>query len=138
MRPIKFPQANVNYAENQPEYITLPSHKEAGDPHGIVTSCWKMTWRERLLALLTGEVWLSVMSFNMPLQPVTMNIDNPIQPKPAAAPWDIKEINEVLQPPSFEMEYADLRDPETGGFTEEPKKSAGGIDMSAINEELKK
>lgn len=27
-----------------------------------IVSCWKMTWRERLSALVHGRVWLQVMS----------------------------------------------------------------------------
>ena len=28
----------------------------------VIVSCWKLTWREWLVALLTGHIWLWVMS----------------------------------------------------------------------------
>jgi len=63
----------VVIAKDQPEYIPLP----AVIRHGIVTSRWKMTWRERIVALLTGNVYLQVMTFNRPLQPVILSVDKP-------------------------------------------------------------
>ena len=72
MKPIKFPQSNVVYAENQPEYIPLPAHKTK---NGIVTSCWKFSWKERLRILLGANLFWSQMSFNQPLQPVKPSLD---------------------------------------------------------------
>ena len=54
------------YAKDQPEYLPLPAHR-AKD--GMVTSCWALSWRERLWVLLHGRIWLCVMTFNHPLQP---------------------------------------------------------------------
>ena len=71
MKPIKFKEQNCIYAENQPEYLPLPAHK---DEKGIVISCWKMTFLERLIALFTGKIWLSLMSFNKPLTPSKMSV----------------------------------------------------------------
>lgn len=68
MKPIKFPEANVTYAENQPEYIPLPAFK-ANTSRGEVISCWKLSFRERLRILLTGKLWVSLMTFNKPLSP---------------------------------------------------------------------
>ena len=31
-----------------------------------IVSCWKLTWYERLLTLLTGRVWLGVMAHRQP------------------------------------------------------------------------
>ena len=74
MEPIKFKEANVVYAEDQPEYLPLPVHKTFS---GEVTSCWKLTLKERLKVLLTGKFWLSQMTFNQPLQPQLPTIDKP-------------------------------------------------------------
>jgi hypothetical protein len=67
MKPITFPEQTCVYAEHQPEYMPLPAFR-AGD--GTVTTCWKLTWRERLTMLLTGKMWLSVLTFNQSLQPL--------------------------------------------------------------------
>lgn len=67
MKPVAFPEQNVVYAEEQPPYQPLPAHRSGGV--GVVTSCWAMTLRDRLVILLTGRVWVRVLSFNKPLQP---------------------------------------------------------------------
>jgi hypothetical protein len=72
MTPIKFRLANVVYAEHQPEYIPLPAHRSK---NGIVTSCWKFTFRERLRILFGAHLYWSQMTFNQPLQPVQPSLD---------------------------------------------------------------
>lgn len=68
MIPIKFPEHNVIYAENQPEYQPLPAFRDSG-PHGEVISCWQLSFKERLRILFTGKLWVSLWSFNQPLTP---------------------------------------------------------------------
>ena len=70
MKPSKFPEQNVVHAENQDEYGNLPAFK---DECGVVISCWKMTFRERLRVLFKGHIWLSLHSFNKPLTPSFMS-----------------------------------------------------------------
>jgi len=62
MKPIPFPQANKTLTK--PEGMT---DEECGElqvlnAEGQCISCWKMTWRERISALLCGKVWLGVLS----------------------------------------------------------------------------
>jgi len=74
MKPINFNEVNVVFAKNQPEYLPLPSHK-TGD--GIVTSCWGMTFLERLKVLWSGHIWVQNMTFNKPLQPQKISVEKP-------------------------------------------------------------
>jgi hypothetical protein len=74
MRPVKFKHQNVVFAEDQPEYQPLPALRIEG-PEGIVISCWKMSFKERVKVLFTGKVWLSLMSFNNPLTPSYMSVN---------------------------------------------------------------
>jgi hypothetical protein len=67
MKPIKKDWCNVIYAENQPEYTPLPAFKSAT---GEITTCWKLSWKERIKALFIGEMQLKVLTFNQPLQPL--------------------------------------------------------------------
>ena len=69
MKPVKFEGCNVTYAENQPEYLPLPAHKTRD---GLVTSCWHLSLFERLQVVLTGKVWLQILTFTRPLQPLKM------------------------------------------------------------------
>lgn len=86
MRPIDFPQSNVVYAKDQPEYLPLPAHRS---PDGEVTSCWGLTWRERLRVLRTGRIYFSQLTFNGPLQPQRPSLDPPVvSSRGAALPLD--------------------------------------------------
>lgn len=71
MKAIKFKGMNVTFAENQPEYIPLPAHK---DKEGIVTTCWKMSWLERFVHLFTGKIFIQTMTFNQPIQPLKVEV----------------------------------------------------------------
>lgn len=72
MKPIKFPEQNIVYGANQPEYEPLPA-LSGGGPQGQVVTCWQMSWRE-LWRLIRGgrKVWLSVYTFHHPIQPLYM------------------------------------------------------------------
>lgn len=74
MKPIKFKYCNVVYAENQPEYQNLPALKLETD-NGEVISCWKLSFKERLIILFTGKMWLSLLSFNKPLTPSFLSVN---------------------------------------------------------------
>ena len=68
MEPERFKSSNVVFAETQPEYRPLPAHRDAS---GVVTTCWKLTWPERIRVLLKGRLWLQQWTFNRALlQPI--------------------------------------------------------------------
>lgn len=75
MQPAEFPQQNVVYAKDQPEYLPLPAHRT---PDGEVTACWRLSWRERLGLLLTGRVYVTNLTFNGPLQPQRVSVSPPV------------------------------------------------------------
>ena len=68
MKPIKFKEQNCTYAENQPQYLPLPAFK-SDEPSGQVTSCWSLSFSERVRVLFTGKIWVSLMMFHKPLTP---------------------------------------------------------------------
>lgn len=74
MKAIDFDECNNIYAENQPEYLPLECHRDSA---GKVTSCWGLSFKERIKALLSGKIWLQILTFNKPLQPVNMTTDKP-------------------------------------------------------------
>lgn len=76
MKPTEFPEQNIVIAKDQPEYIPLPANVNVIESGRVVT-CWQMSLAERIKALLTGKVWLSQLTFNMPLQPVRLDIEKP-------------------------------------------------------------
>lgn len=58
---------HVVYAADQPEYQPLPVWRRES---GAVVSRWRLTWRERVAILLGRSLYLEVLTFGGPLQPV--------------------------------------------------------------------
>ena len=77
MEPIKFPQVNKIWAEDQEEYLPLPTYTD--DTETI--SCWRLTWKDRLRALLIGKLWVRQLNFRNPLQPQAPTFDYPFVDK---------------------------------------------------------
>jgi len=73
MKPIYFKGGNATYAKTQEQYLNLPAHKSS---EGIVTTCWELTFKERLKILFGSYIFLKVHTFNKPLQPLKMSLRN--------------------------------------------------------------
>lgn len=69
MKPKNFKEANVTYGENQPEYIPLPAHKTED---GQAIFCFELNEEEKKQIAETGELWVSLLTFNQPLQPILL------------------------------------------------------------------
>ena len=92
MNIIKIPGANMNLAEHQDEYQTLPVKAGSvtvtcadGDVDGVhcLRSAWKPTRDELALLLDGGYVELCVLGFSQP--PVMLNVE----PNPETLPANI-------------------------------------------------
>ena len=68
MKPIEFPEQNVVYAKDQPQYQPLPAFKNDSS-NGEVISCWHLSLQERIRILFSGKLWVCLLSFNQPLTP---------------------------------------------------------------------
>lgn len=77
MEPIKFEGVNVTYGENQPEYKPLPGERRGKPSTGELLTCWELTPEEIEQVKQTGKIWLSVLTFNKPLQPVLLATEKP-------------------------------------------------------------
>lgn len=69
MKAIEFTGCNIIFAESQKEYYNLPAYK-AED--GMVLSCWKLSFIDKIKVILTSKIFLQVLTFNEPLQPLKM------------------------------------------------------------------
>jgi len=74
MRAIEFEGQNVVFAKDQPEYTPLPAFINP-ENNGEVVTKWELTEEEILTIIDTRSIWLSVLTFNKPLQPVFMTTD---------------------------------------------------------------
>lgn len=74
-----FPERNVIFAKDQPQYRPLPAYK-MDDRAATIICCWSLNWRERLTLLFTGRLWHSVLTFGQPLQPQLLAVEKPDMP----------------------------------------------------------
>jgi hypothetical protein len=81
MKPIPFEGCNTVVAKDQPEYGNMPG-LVFGDESGTKLFCWKLTWKERLIVLLTGRLWQFMLTFGLPQQPQSFHVLNPLKYPP--------------------------------------------------------
>lgn len=97
MLAVTFPEVNVNLAEDQPEYETLPVYCEArevimpnrpGDPQLAImtkivpwsmTACFELNKEEIEEIVRTGKLWYTQMLFGNNFQPIVMSTQNPFK-----------------------------------------------------------
>ena len=65
MENIKFKECNVEIAKDQEEYNTLYAYMDSE----VTVSRYKLSFKERLKILFSGELWLGQANFGNPLQP---------------------------------------------------------------------
>src|SRR5207237_1292972 len=75
----------VKFAKDQPQYRVLPALKLAD---GTVITRWRCSWRDRWRLLWRGDLWLSVLTFQQPLQPVRLDTDCPYEELRTAPRWE--------------------------------------------------
>lgn len=75
MKPVQFPEQNVIFAEDQPQYEPLPAFIDRNSPNTPMVCAWKLSFRERFKVLFSGVVWQMVLTFNEPLQPQLLTVD---------------------------------------------------------------
>jgi hypothetical protein len=64
----------TNFAESQDEYQTLPAFRL---DDGTVLTRWRLTWKERFTIFLRGDLYLFMLTFNKPLQPISLQVERP-------------------------------------------------------------
>ena len=76
MQPLNFDGANVVFGAKQPKYIPLPAEYRGGKSGEILT-CWELSPDELKRVQETGKLWLGVLTFGQPLQPVYLAVEKP-------------------------------------------------------------
>lgn len=71
MEASEFPEVNVRIAEKQEEYQTLPAYFNKEE--GSMTFCFKLSKDEINRMYATGELWMKVLTFGKPLQPIGLS-----------------------------------------------------------------
>ncbi len=73
MKPVRFKECNVTFGEHQKEYMPLPALRF---DDGNVVMCWKMSWKELFKLMLHRKAWISLLTFNKPLQPIGVSVNS--------------------------------------------------------------
>jgi len=68
------------FGADQSEYQPLPAYR-VGDENKTVVSRWRLSWRERLRVLISGNILLSRMTFGHPIQPSMLDTKCPLEIK---------------------------------------------------------
>lgn len=58
-------------AEDQEEYLTLPANVESG----VVSFAFKLKLKDILKVIFKRRVFIYILTFNQPLQPIHVNVD---------------------------------------------------------------
>lgn len=74
MNPVSFPEQNILFARDQAQYHPLSAHRDAD---GRSTSCWHLSWRERVRVLFTGRVWHQMLTFHRAPMPIKLLTEKP-------------------------------------------------------------
>ena len=64
------------YARYQEQYLSLPALRLA-DPEATILTRWRLSWRERWTILWTGNLYLWILTFGQPLQPLRPTVERP-------------------------------------------------------------
>jgi len=78
MKPIEFKGQNIVFAKDQAPYLPLPAYQD-DEQGGRIFHCWKLDLRERVKILLTGRLWINVLNFHKPPQPIKPMADSPFK-----------------------------------------------------------
>lgn len=72
MKSIEFDGCNTIFAKDQPEYTPVYAFK---DEQGNVVTCWELSNEDFEKLVETRRIYLSIKTFNNPLQPLFMTAD---------------------------------------------------------------
>lgn len=70
MKPIQFEGVDIVYGKGQPEYQELPAKQI--DKNTVMT-CWELSDEDIEQITKERKVWLGIMPFGRPLQPVLLS-----------------------------------------------------------------
>jgi hypothetical protein len=69
MKPVEFPEVNIVYAKDQPEYIPLPGHK-VNDDRGEFIFCMSLSFKRTIAHFVYWQnCGAAFLTFNKPLTP---------------------------------------------------------------------
>lgn len=92
------PETETVYAKDQPEYLPLPTLRT---DDGAVLSRWELTDEEIQRIIETRSIYLTLLTFNQPLQPIMLGVEPPEEftaPPPEPEAEEVPMPKEALDP----------------------------------------
>ena len=74
MKPYKFPEINTVFAEDNPQFKTFAYVDRSRKGSKDIVICYKMTFMEKLMILLTGKIWVNITSGDGKLRPMRLSV----------------------------------------------------------------
>ena len=94
MKPLEFEEVNVRIAEHQDEYQTLPACINAEE--GSVTFGFELSDDELEEVKATGVIWVKMLTFGRPMQPILLSTKKSDVIEEAARPSQIENEDEGI------------------------------------------
>ncbi len=75
MKPITFKEQNCTFAKYQDQYLPLPAFQTRD--RQIITTCWELSFKEKVKIIFGFKFWLTIVTFDKPLQPISCSCEKP-------------------------------------------------------------
>lgn len=86
MKPCKFPEVTETARGGNSGRVPVDDLPKYRDGYYTI-SCWRADWRERLRIMVTGRVWLSVITGESRPQPAAVLSETPFLPDAPVSLW---------------------------------------------------
>lgn len=73
MKPKHFKEVNTIFAKDQKEYVPLPGYLNPSEK-GEFIFCMGLSFFERIKILITGRIWINLLTFNKALTPSFLTV----------------------------------------------------------------
>lgn len=74
MKAVRFPECNTVFAEGNEDHETYAFVDNSKKGNKDIVSCYRLSFLERLLVMVTGRMWVNITSFNGKLHPMRLSI----------------------------------------------------------------
>jgi len=74
MKAVEFEYQSDIIEKDSEVYLPLPLLRFDNDPHGTIITCWEMSEEERDEFLKTGRLYVSLLTFNKPISPMSLSV----------------------------------------------------------------
>ena len=97
-----FPESNVNFAEDQPQYEAIKGYYNKSEMSA--TFCFDLSPEELQEVIATGKIWFKVLTFGKPLQPIASACSKDQLIPPIQGPLlDLNTVEDVLDGPTLTL-----------------------------------